>query len=113
MVSTTPPSHYFYLSQEPIRAGLTQGSPTVFHVGYCVLYINWSIPYISLYLSTKFLTMSCFPLDCHIPKGYVSFPAMGDDKQETKLSHRDVTSPINPDDYKESSESRGQRRGHF
>ncbi|XP_059154283.1 ankyrin repeat and SAM domain-containing protein 3-like [Physella acuta] len=44
--------------------------------------------------------------NCHIPKGYVSFPAMGDDKQETKLSHRDVTSPINPEDYKESSESR-------
>ncbi|KAK0057539.1 ankyrin repeat and SAM domain-containing protein 3 [Biomphalaria pfeifferi] len=43
----------------------------------------------------------------HVPKGYVSFPTVGgEEKEETELSHRDVTSPINPDDYKDSSSSR-------
>ncbi|KAL4229131.1 Ankyrin repeat and SAM domain-containing protein 3 [Mactra antiquata] len=41
-----------------------------------------------------------------VPKGYVSFS--GEDNEQTqKLSYRDVTSPINPEDYKlDSSSSR-------
>lgn len=44
-----------------------------------------------------------------VPKGYVTFPE-GDaaNDQPQKLSNRDVTSPINPEDYKlDSSGSRG------
>lgn len=44
--------------------------------------------------------------DALVPKGYVSFPVCGADKEDTKLSYRDVTSPINPEDYKDSSGSR-------
>ncbi|KAH9514926.1 Ankyrin repeat and SAM domain-containing protein 3 [Bulinus truncatus] len=45
-------------------------------------------------------------VDSHIPQGYVSFSTSDEEKEVTKLSHRDVTSPINPEDYKESSSSR-------
>ncbi|CAG5119393.1 unnamed protein product, partial [Candidula unifasciata] len=41
-----------------------------------------------------------------VPKGYVTFPINGADKEDTKMSYRDVTSPINPEDYKDSSGSR-------
>ncbi|XP_046369283.2 ankyrin repeat and SAM domain-containing protein 3-like isoform X1 [Haliotis rufescens] len=39
------------------------------------------------------------PNSC-VPKGYMTFPqAEGPQAEETKLSYRDVTSPINPEDY--------------
>ncbi|BFZ14431.1 hypothetical protein BsWGS_17470 [Bradybaena similaris] len=41
-----------------------------------------------------------------VPKGYMTFPMNGIDKEETRMSYRDVTSPINPEDYKDSSGSR-------
>ncbi|RUS86667.1 hypothetical protein EGW08_005541 [Elysia chlorotica] len=44
--------------------------------------------------------------DVEVPKGYVTFPAPQEDKKETRLSYRDVTSPINQEDYRDSSGSR-------
>ncbi|XP_045208029.2 LOW QUALITY PROTEIN: ankyrin repeat and SAM domain-containing protein 3-like [Mercenaria mercenaria] len=42
-----------------------------------------------------------------VPKGYVTFPDETSTEQPQKLSYRDVTSPINPEDYKlDSSGSR-------
>ncbi|GFR86517.1 ankyrin repeat and SAM domain-containing protein 3 [Elysia marginata] len=44
--------------------------------------------------------------ELEVPRGYVTFPAPQDDKKETRLSYRDVTSPINQEDYQDSSGSR-------
>ncbi|ESO88400.1 hypothetical protein LOTGIDRAFT_125983 [Lottia gigantea] len=39
------------------------------------------------------------PTSC-VPKGYVTFPqCLGDQGEDTQISYRDVTSPINPEDY--------------
>ena len=46
-----------------------------------------------------------------VPKGYVTFPEGEESVEAKKLSYRDVTSPINPDDYKlDTSGYRGKHK---